>query len=249
MAKFADFGSEAEHYAAGRRGYPDTVFYYLKTFIQEKDPILDLGCGTGIATRQLARHDFEDVQGADQDERMLEEARENPQYKHILYFQAKAEELPFVRGQFKAITCFSSFHWFTNDKAIAEIKRVLKRNGVLFIVNKKDNPSLKGEIEAKVEAELNVKFPKVITTDEEVSVLKDHFELQPVRKFPGEDLYTLNEAVEYINSTSFWAAIPEDRRKNILDKIVIPTLQGYLKWERIARNYDAVCLAAIKKGI
>lgn len=249
MAKFADFGSEASHYALGRRGYPDTVYYYLKTFVQEKEPILDLGCGTGISTRELARHGFEDIQGADQDERMLAEARENPKYKHILYYQAKAEALPFIRGQFKAITCFSSFHWFANPKAIDEIKRVLKRNGVLFIVDKKDNPSLKGEIEKKIEEELNIKFPKILSTDEEREVLKSHFELQPLRLFPGEDLYTLNEAIEYINSTSFWSAIEEQKRQNVLEKIVIPTLQGYLKWERISRHYEAVCLAAVKKGI
>lgn len=249
MAKFADFGSEAGYYTAGRRGYPDTVYYYLKTFIQEKDPLLDLGCGTGIATRELVRHGFEDVQGADRDDRMLEEARENPQYKNILYFQANAEALPFRRGQFKAVTCFSSFHWFTNEKAIAEIRRVLKRSGLLYIVGKRDAGSFKDDIEAKVEEELKVTFPKIVTMEEEAEILKTHFDLQPLRKFPAEDLYTLNEAIAYIHSTSFWAAVPEDKRQNILDKIVIPTLRGYLKWERIARRYDAVSLAAIKRGV
>lgn len=248
MPQFADFGSQSEHYVLGRREYPDTVFYYLKTFVQEKDPILDLGCGTGIATRQLARHGFEDIQGVDHDEKMLEEARENSQYKHILYFLAEAEKLPMKTGSMKAITCFSSFHWFSNLESIYEMKRILKKLGVVFIVNKKDKEPLKDEIKKKIEKELGCQFPEITPLDKSVDLLaKQGFQIIQPKLFVGEDLYSLKEALEYIKSTSFFAAIPENQQRMVIDKIIIPSLEEKLKWDRISRKYEAVCLVAQKK--
>ncbi len=248
MPEFADFGSQSEHYVLGRREYPDTVFYYLKTFVQEKEPILDLGCGTGISTRQLARHGFEDLQGIDKDEKMLEEAREHRQYKHILYFQAMSDKLPLKSNSIKAVTCFSSFHWFSNPESVYEIKRVLKKLGVLFIVNKKDRTPLKEEIQEKITKAFDIYFPEITPLDKSVELLtKQGLEVIPPKYFEGEDLYSLPEAIDYIQSTSFFAAIPENKQKQILEEIVKPVLSEKLKWDRIARKYDAVCLVAQKK--
>ena len=46
------FGGQVKNYEKGRSGYSHEVFAFLKSLIKAKKPlILDLGCGTGIATR------------------------------------------------------------------------------------------------------------------------------------------------------------------------------------------------------
>lgn len=249
MSNFANFGKQSSYYSKGRREYPDTVFLYLKTLLQDKDPILDIGCGTGISTRQLARHGFEDVQGVDKDSKMLEEAQENKEFKHILYFQAQASKMPFRMGQFKAITCFSSFHWFSDSLSINEMKRVLKKTGYIFIVQKQDRVPFGGYIKDRITEKTGLTFPEVQPPLDAKPILeKLSFEIIATKAFPGEDIYTLPDAVDYMRSTSFFPAIPEKDQQSVIDKIIKPALEEKMKWERIAREYDAITLVARKKN-
>lgn len=249
---FAHFGREAKSYAHGRRGYPETVFYYLKVFVREEEPILDLGCGTGIATRQLVLNGFQDVQGADIDSAMIDEARSVKSFKSIPYWVAPAEHLPFRSHFFQAVTCFSSFHWFAHSEALTEIKRVLKPNGVLFLVNKEDLSPFKEEIKQKIEATRGFSFPSIPTFDELTTLLKkERFTLEEPKAFEADDLYFLPEAIDYIKSTSYWSDLGEDEKIFFLDTVVTPLLKGHLtsvkqEQDRIRRHYQAHCLVAHK---
>lgn len=232
------------------REYPEAVFYYLKIFVKEEAPILDLGCRTGISTRQLVLNGFQDVQGVDPDEEMLNIAREKGIYKYIPYWRAEASLLPF-RGQFfQAITCFSSFHLFADEESLAEIRRILKPKGVLFIVQKNDISPFKEEVKKLIEEKRGAKFPSISVNIEEV-LRKNHFVLEPTRSFEAEDLYSLHEALEYIQSTSFWAAIEEEEKIPLLDQVVKPYLETRLEISkreqgRIIHRYEALCLIAHK---
>ncbi len=66
-----NFGLMSADYDLARRGYPDEVFEYLKSFVKKTRPeTLDIGCGTGISTRQLKENGFE-VIGAVKDSSSL----------------------------------------------------------------------------------------------------------------------------------------------------------------------------------
>ncbi|MCB1114566.1 MAG: class I SAM-dependent methyltransferase [Chlamydiia bacterium] len=252
MEDFGDFGKNKRSYMIGRRGYPEPVFYFLKVHANLREPVLDLGCGTGIATRQLVLYGFEDVQAVDYDPEMLEVAREYEHYKGIHYWHQEAASMTFRTRFFQLVTCFSSFHWFMDEDSITEIKRVLKKGGCLAVINKEDISEFRGEIKEAIEKYLGQEFPKIAQMPEISERLKEFgFTVESPKAFEAEDLYSLQEATEYIKSTSFWAAIPEDKKVEILDNIVVPLLEKRIeiskeKKGRISRRYQSNCLAAIK---
>src|SRR3989344_349901 len=138
---YQGFGKLIKDYAQARQGYVPEIFDYLKQFVSSKSLVLDLGCGTGISTRQLVDAGFR-VVGSDIDKAMVNEAKKFNSY-NIDYFVAPSQALPFKEGNFSTATAFGAFHWFADDKSISEIKRVLKRGGYFFVVNKTDTGNLR----------------------------------------------------------------------------------------------------------
>ena len=80
--------------------------------------VLDVGCGNGMVYRVLS--DCE-VKGVD------------PLPESPGVVRGTAEELPFAEGAFDVVTCFDVLeHVKDHGKAIAEIRRVLKPEGVAY---------------------------------------------------------------------------------------------------------------------
>ena len=101
--------------------------------------ILDVGCGTGLfAARIAAALPASTIWGVDLVNDMLAGGRERWQ---VLKDQAGAvqgdsERLPFPDGAFDAVTCANSFHHYPHqDRAVAEMYRVLRPGGRLFLLD------------------------------------------------------------------------------------------------------------------
>jgi ubiquinone/menaquinone biosynthesis C-methylase UbiE len=101
--------------------------------------ILDVGCGTGIfASRIRAASPRSTVWGVDLVSAMLAQgrARWRSDLEHIAAVQGDSERLPFPAGTFDVVTCANSFHHYPHqDRAVAEMHRVLKPGGRLFLVD------------------------------------------------------------------------------------------------------------------
>jgi len=101
--------------------------------------VLDVGCGTGIfAERILEALPNAQVVGIDLVEGMLTKGLERWK-RHdqgVFAVQADSERLPFDRATFDVVTCANSFHHYPNQKrAVAEMKRVLRPNGRLLLID------------------------------------------------------------------------------------------------------------------
>ena len=101
--------------------------------------VLDVGCGTGIfAERILEALPHAQVVGIDLVEGMLFKGLERwKQHEQgVFAVQADSERLPFDRATFDVVTCANSFHHYPNQKrAVAEMKRVLRPNGRLMLID------------------------------------------------------------------------------------------------------------------
>lgn len=116
--------------------------------LREGQRFLDLGCGTGWAVRYAASivQNKGEFYGIDISPKMLEKAKEScGSCENIHFYGADVETLPFENDYFDFIICTNSFHhYFTPSKVLAEVYRVLKPGGKLFILDATaDGPIIK----------------------------------------------------------------------------------------------------------
>jgi ubiquinone/menaquinone biosynthesis C-methylase UbiE len=96
------------------------------------DRILDLCCGTGLLSRELARRLGPDgeVVGVDASEAMLEQARLAG--GRVVYVRAEADSLPLPDGHFDGVTLFLGLHEIAQAArlpALREVRRILRPGG------------------------------------------------------------------------------------------------------------------------
>ena len=99
--------------------------------------VLDVGCGSGWATRLLADYAVNGrVTGIDISDEMVNLARESSRSHPNTDFEvASAEQLPFPDNEFTQAFSMESLYYYRNiPKALKEIQRVLKPGGSFFAV-------------------------------------------------------------------------------------------------------------------
>jgi len=112
--------------------------------------VLDLGCGAGWATRLLARlaadgpEGFGQVVGLDVSDEMIRRARAaSKDFDNVLYVWGSAQQIPWEENFFDKVLSVESFYYYPDqDRALAELFRVLAPQGRLFILINlyRDNP-------------------------------------------------------------------------------------------------------------
>lgn len=107
--------------------------------LKEGASFLDVGCGTGWAVHLAA----ESVNcngtfyGVDLSSKMIEKARENfSGMENFRFIQADSSAIPLDSDHFDAIICTNSFHHYLHpEKVMAEINRLLKSGGRVYILD------------------------------------------------------------------------------------------------------------------
>ena len=95
------------------------------------DTLLDIACGAGYFLREAEKSGLK-CTGLDISENALAKARQL--CKETRFYQGNAEKLPFSDSSFHLVSCLGSVEHFLNPvKALLEMKRVLKPEGMLSI--------------------------------------------------------------------------------------------------------------------
>lgn len=124
--------------------------------IQAEDRILDLGCGTGWATRRMARVAVRgEVVGLDVADEMLRRAElASSAFKNVRYVWGSAENIAEADNAFTKVLSVESFYYYADQgKALDELRRVMAPGAkMLILINlyKDNHYSLRWVTELKV---------------------------------------------------------------------------------------------------
>jgi SAM-dependent methyltransferase len=121
------FGADAERYDRTRPSYPDAMVERIVAASPGVD-FLDVGCGTGIATRQFQAAGCR-VLGLDVDARMADQARRSGLEVKV----SKFEDWEPAGRTFDAVVAGQSWHWVDPVAGMAKAAEVLRPGGRLAL--------------------------------------------------------------------------------------------------------------------
>ncbi len=123
------FSSNSSGYCQYRPVYPEELFEYLSTLIEDHSLAWDCATGNGQAAVALAPY-FEQVIATDASPQQLEKSIpcDNVEYK-----VANAEHTQIKAESVNLITVAQAYHWFDFERFLQEVDRVLKPGGILAI--------------------------------------------------------------------------------------------------------------------
>ena len=114
------------------KGVYDKVCEYICSYLNKDMNALELACGSGQLSLSLSKYTKNWI-GTDFSEQMILEARKHGEYENLAFEIADATSLNFVDGEFDCVVIANALHIMPNpDKAMIEIYRVLKPNGILL---------------------------------------------------------------------------------------------------------------------
>lgn len=215
------FDKGAEAYERGRPDYPEAAVAWLapQLGLTAGSVVVDLAAGTGKLTRQLVPTGAKVVAVEPVAAMRTQLERAVPDVEVL---DGTAEDMPLPDASVDAVTVGQAFHWFDAPVALAEIARVLRPAGGLGLIwNRRD---LSAPLDAAVSEimEPHRGTAPAHRQDRWRSVLvAEEGPFGPVEELrvPHEQRTDVDGLVDRVASTSFIAALPDDVRTGVLDRV------------------------------
>jgi ubiquinone/menaquinone biosynthesis C-methylase UbiE len=231
--------SAAERYAKYRPYFHPLVIEKIKNYLHLERPVpcaLDVGCGSGHSTVALKQIAFFSA-GVDVSQGMLRFAERQ---SGIAYIQGVAETLAFKSWAFDLLTTSMAYHWFDQEKFLAEARRVLKPEAWLIIFNN----GFTGQVETEPEFEqwvLQIYEKRYPTPPRNVSLMtagvaqRHGFIFVHQEEYQNEVLFTVEELAAYLSTQSNVIAATEqgdEKVETVFDWLVTQT-RPFFKREKV----------------
>jgi SAM-dependent methyltransferase len=109
--------------------------------------LVDLGCGTGLATRAWADQ-ADEIVGVEPNPRMVGQARAATGQPNARYVEAYAADTALPAGEADLVTAYQAFHWMEPQPVLAEAARLLRTGGVFAACDYDVPPVVEPEVDA-----------------------------------------------------------------------------------------------------
>ena len=132
MAPTERFSDRAEDYARFRPDYPAAAIDHVLAGLGDPHALAaaDIGAGTGISTRQLAARGVR-VIAVEPNAEMRAAAEPHPR---VTWQDGVGEATGLPDACVDLVLSAQAFHWFRQDEAVAELRRILRPRGRLALV-------------------------------------------------------------------------------------------------------------------
>jgi SAM-dependent methyltransferase len=219
--------SWAEDYERGRPGWPGKVVDLPG--LPPTAIVLDLGAGTGKLTRLLvsAFDRVIAVEPADAMRGILE--RRCPNAESLA---GTGQRIPLADASVDAVFAAQAFHWFDDERAVAEIARVLRPRGVLVLMwNLPAGPWEPSTAAAEELLTRRGPNPADVSYDpldlgkgaryasDEWALTGFFFEPFQAMRLPNPQTLDREGLVAYYASMGWLADLPNDERLSLLDEV------------------------------
>jgi SAM-dependent methyltransferase len=139
------FTGLAKLYSQYRPTYPEAALDYVihRARLNAQSVLVDVGCGTGIASRQFAERGIS-VIGIEPNQEMRRQAEAEAEGASNRIFapryqEGRAEATGLLDASAHAVLAAQAFHWFEWEAALREFHRILKPNGLVVLMwNERD---------------------------------------------------------------------------------------------------------------
>jgi SAM-dependent methyltransferase len=214
-----------EDYERGRPGWPAEVVDLPR--LPPTATVLDLGAGTGKLTRLLvpAFGHVVAVEPADEMRRLLE--RLCPDAEAL---PGTGQEIPLADASVDAAFAAQAFHWFDDERAAAEIARVVRPGGALVLMwNVPAGPWVPSTADAEELLSARGPSPAEVSYDPldlggprsppGTSVREPTFEPLQETRVPNPQTLDNDGLVAYYASMGWLADLPDDERLPLVDDV------------------------------
>ena len=212
-AAAAGFAARAEEYERGRPGYPDAAIAALG--LEAGSTVVDLAAGTGKLSRPLAALGAHVI--------AVEPIAEMRALigAPVEALEGTAEAIPVADGIADAVTVAQAFHWFDGDRALVEIHRVLRPGGELALIwnRRREDDGVTGAVEeiigpyrGETPHHRSGRWRDAFDRTDLFGPLRER-RFDNAQELDGEGL-----ALRF-GSVSFVAALPDDERDAVLDRL------------------------------
>lgn len=208
------------------------TWFFKKMNIPEYSNVLELGCGNGLLWKKNEQSikDTWNITLSDFSEGMLQSAKQNINNKNIRYQVIDIQGIPYENESFDIIIArHMLYHVPDIDKALSEVKRVLKPCGKFYVsTNGKEHmqelEKLVKDYDRNVDYDLQ-KFPNKFGIENGDKILKKHFTNVLLEEFNGQIVVDKVEPVlSYVmSSISF--------QRNMLNAHKLDSFYEYIETE------------------
>ena len=213
--ELGNFNSLAKAYKKSRPGYSTHIISLLKLLLSSKSQkikCLDLGSGTGLFTKEIAKISYH-VTGVELSKEMIKNAYK---LKNVKYLNSSANSIS-LKEKFDIFSSASCFHWFNNSKIAKLVNTNLKDNGLFLICYNSrkisKNPFLK-KVEKKIYS-LNKNFKSRISSGQSDFVKKKIIDFTKKSKLKGPIYFEFSHFEKFSKKRYFtvWESSNEFRNK------------------------------------
>lgn len=226
------FERTAPAYDRFRPRYPDELFAALRDYADlapEDDRILEIGCGPGIATVELARWPNR-VLALEPAAAMAEVARAKvAEFPNVEILTTSFEDWELEPNAFGLAVCAQSFHWLDHETRYARIAEALYAHGTIGLISNRQITTRDYDFWHRVQ-EVYLEFAPEIAhkgefrfdvDDRWVDEIRDTglYEDVEARRFPWQWTLRRDDYLGKLGTHSNHAALPEERREPLYDGI------------------------------
>lgn len=154
--------------------YYSYMYDRIPVIIKDKE-VLEIATGPGLLAKHVA-HFTKKMLATDYSDGMIKEAKKGEYPNNLTFEVADATSLPYTDNSFDVVIIANALHVMANpDKALKEIDRILREDGVMIAPNfVGHNKGARSKIWSNILKLAGIKFEHQWTPDEYIKWLDEH---------------------------------------------------------------------------